>query len=59
MNVFLVKEGMEQGQAVAYRDAGNKKVEENGRNNIRHREIDGVTSELKISDGRMIFAKTK
>ena len=59
MNVFLVKEGKEQGQAVAYLDDGTMIVVENGRHSIGHSAIVVVTSVLQTSAGRMIFAKTK
>ena len=59
MNVFLVKEGKEQGQAVAYLDDGTMIVVENGRHFIGHSAIVVVTSVLQTSAGRMIFAKTK
>ena len=59
MNVFLGKEGKEQGQAVAYLDDGTMIVVENGRHFIGHSAIVVVTSVLQTSAGRMIFAKTK
>ena len=59
MNVFLVKEGKEQGQAVAYLDDGTMIVVENGRHFIGHSAIVVVTSVLQTSAGRMIFAKIK
>lgn len=59
MNVFLVKEGKEQGQAVAYLDDGTMIVVENGRHFIGRSAIVVVTSVLQTSAGRMIFAKTK
>jgi uncharacterized protein YacL len=57
MNVFLVKEGKEPGQAVAYLDDGTMIVVEGGKKLIG-RNIDvSVTTVLQTSAGRMIFAK--
>jgi uncharacterized protein YacL len=59
MNVFLVKEGKEQGQAVAYLDDGTMIVVENGRKLIGQTIDVAVTTVLQTSAGRMIFAKPK
>ncbi len=57
MNVYLVKEGKEQGQAVAYLEDGTMIVVENGRDFIGNSVAVVVTSVLQTSAGRMIFAK--
>lgn len=59
MNVFLVKEGKEQNQAVAYLDDGTMIVVENGKQFIGSSAIIVVTSVLQTVAGRMIFAKVK
>ncbi|MDR1496478.1 MAG: PIN/TRAM domain-containing protein [Clostridiales Family XIII bacterium] len=59
MNVFLVKEGKEQGQAVAYLDDGTMIVIEDGRKLIGQTIDVTVTTVLQTSAGRMIFAKPK
>jgi len=59
MNVFLVKEGKEQNQAVAYLDDGTMIVVENGKQFIGSSVIIVVTSVLQTVAGRMIFAKVK
>jgi uncharacterized protein YacL len=59
ISLFLVKEGKEHGQAVAYLDDGTMIVVEDGRKNIG-KTIDAVvTSVLQTAAGRMIFAKGK
>ena len=57
MILALVKEGKEQGQAVAYLDDGTMIVVEDGRRFIGQTIKVVVTSVLQTSAGRMIFAK--
>ena len=57
MSVYLVKEGKEHNQAVAYLDDGTMIVVENGRPNIGSSIAVIVTSVLQTAAGRMIFAK--
>ena len=59
MNVFLVKEGKEQGQAVAYLDDGTMIVVENGRRSLGSSIPVVVSSVLQTAAGRMIFARAK
>jgi uncharacterized protein YacL len=59
MSVFLVKEGKENNQAVAYLDDGTMIVVEDGRRFIGKTVDAIVTSVLQTSAGRMIFAKPK
>jgi uncharacterized protein YacL len=59
MTVFLVKEGKEQGQAVAYLDDGTMIVVEDGDRKIGTTTDVMVTSVLQTSAGRMIFARLK
>ncbi len=59
MNVFLVKEGKEQNQAVAFLDDGTMIVVEDGRRFIGNNVTTIVTSVLQTAAGRMIFAKAK
>ncbi len=59
INVFLVKEGKEQNQAVAYLDDGTMIVVENGRKAVGSSIPVTVTSVLQTSAGRMIFAKAR
>ncbi|WP_405380556.1 PIN/TRAM domain-containing protein [Phascolarctobacterium sp.] len=59
MNVYLVKEGKEANQAVAYLDDGTMIVVENGRHAIGNSVPVIVTSVLQTAAGRMIFAKAK
>ncbi|MDR0817208.1 MAG: PIN domain nuclease [Clostridiales Family XIII bacterium] len=59
MNVFLVKEGKERAQAVAYLDDGTMIVVEDGRGYIGRSVDVSVTSVLQTSAGRMIFTKVK
>ena len=59
MQLFLVKEGKEQNQAVAYLDDGTMIVVEDGRRFIGQTIETTVTSVLQTSAGRMIFAKPK
>lgn len=57
MNVYLVKEGKEANQAIAYLDDGTMIVVENGRHSIGSSIPVVVTSVLQTAAGRMIFAK--
>ncbi len=59
MTLFLVKEGKESNQAVAYLDDGTMIVVEEGRRYIGHTINVIVTSVLQTAAGRMIFAKPK
>lgn len=59
MNVYLVKEGKEANQAVAYLEDGTMIVVENGRHAIGNSVPVIVTSVLQTAAGRMIFAKAK
>lgn len=59
MQVFLVKEGKENNQAVAYLDDGTMIVVEESRRQIGKTVDVTVTSVLQTSAGRMIFAKLK
>lgn len=59
MNVYLVKEGKEQGQAIAYLDDGTMIVVENGRDDLGNSIPVIVSSVLQTSAGRMIFARAK
>jgi uncharacterized protein YacL len=57
MHVFILKEGKEAGQGVAYLDDGTMIVVEGGRRNIGEEHLVVVTSVLQTAAGRMIFAK--
>ena len=57
ISVYLVKEGKEPGQAVAYLDDGTMIVVENGRKDVGNSVEVVVTSVLQTAAGRMIFAK--
>jgi uncharacterized protein YacL len=59
MTLFLVKEGKETNQAVAYLDDGTMIVVEEGRRYIGQTINVTVTSVLQTAAGRMIFAKPK
>ena len=59
MQVFLVKEGKENNQAIAYLDDGTMIVVEEGKKQIGKTVDVLVTSVLQTSAGRMIFAKIK
>jgi len=59
MQIFLVKEGKENNQGVAYLDDGTMIVVEDGRKHIGKTIGATVTSVLQTSAGRMIFAKPK
>ena len=59
MRVFVLKEGKEPGQGVAYLDDGTMIVVENGRRFINKNVDVAVTSVLQTAAGRMIFTKLK
>jgi uncharacterized protein YacL len=59
MRVFVLKEGKEPGQGVAYLDDGTMIVVENGRKYINKNVEVAVTSVLQTAAGRMIFTKLK
>jgi len=59
MELFLVKEGKESNQAVAYLDDGTIIVVEEGKKFIGQTIDVIVTSVLQTAAGRMIFAKPK
>jgi len=59
MRVFVLKEGKEMGQGVAYLDDGTMIVVENGRKHINKNVDVAVTSVLQTAAGRMIFTKLK
>lgn len=59
MTVYLLKEGKETGQAVAYLDDGTMVVVDNGREYLGMNIDVTVTSVLQTTAGRMIFAKMK
>ncbi|MDP2843973.1 MAG: PIN domain-containing protein, partial [Acetobacterium sp.] len=59
MQIFLVKEGKENNQAIAYLDDGTMIVVEEGRKYIGQTVEVMVTSVLQTSAGRMIFGKPK
>lgn len=57
INVFLLREGKEAGQAIAYFEDGTMIVVDNGRHFIGSSVMAEVTSVLQTSAGRMVFAK--
>jgi uncharacterized protein YacL len=59
MRVFVLKEGKEYNQGVAYLDDGTMVVVENGRKIIGKNAEVMVTSVLQTTAGRMIFSKPK
>jgi uncharacterized protein YacL len=59
MRVFVLKEGKEPGQGVAYLDDGTMIVVENGRRFISKNVEVAVTSVLQTAAGRMIFTRLK
>ncbi|MFF2879289.1 PIN/TRAM domain-containing protein [Gottfriedia sp. NPDC057991] len=59
LTAFVVKEGKEKLQGVAYLDDGTMIVVEDGKESIGKRVDTVVTSVLQTSAGRMIFAKVK
>ena len=59
LTLYLVKEGKEHGQAVAYLDDGTMIVVEDGRGKIGKTVDIAVTSVLQTAAGRMIFGRLK
>ena len=59
MNVYIQREGKEQGQGVAYLDDGTMVVVENGRRFMGKNADVTVTSVLQTTEGRMIFTELK
>jgi uncharacterized protein YacL len=59
IKVFIIKEGKEHNQGVAYLDDGTMIVVDNGRRLIGKNADVTVTSVLQTTAGRMIFTKTK
>ncbi len=59
INVFILKEGKEHNQGVAYLDDGTMVVVENARRLIGKNADVTVTSVLQTTGGRMIFSKLK
>lgn len=57
MTAYLLREGKESGQAIAYLQDGTMIVVEGGRKYIGNKIRIAVTSVLQTSAGRMIFAK--
>jgi uncharacterized protein YacL len=57
LNVFVVKEGKEREQGVAYLDDGTMVVVEEGRRFVGQKVAASVNSVLQTSAGRMVFAK--
>ena len=57
INVFLLREGKEAGQAIAYFEDGTMIVVDNGRRFIGSSVMAEVTAVLQTSAGRMVFAK--
>lgn len=57
MNVFILKEGKEQNQGVAYLDDGTMVVVDNARSRIGRNLDVTVTSVLQTTAGRMIFGR--
>lgn len=59
MTVYLVKEGKENGQAIAYLDDGTMIVVDKGRSMIGQNAVVVVSSVLQTAAGRIIFAQIK
>jgi len=59
MNVYILKEGKEYGQGVAYLDDGTMVVVDDARKHIGQNIEVSVTSVLQTTAGRMIFTKPK
>jgi uncharacterized protein YacL len=59
MRLFVLKEGKEYNQGVAYLDDGTMVVVENGRRSLGKTIDVTVTSVLQTTAGRMIFSKLK
>ncbi|NLN98123.1 MAG: PIN/TRAM domain-containing protein [Eubacteriaceae bacterium] len=58
-NVYLIKEGKESAQAIAYLEDGTMIVVENGRRYLHQNVNVVVSSVLQTAAGRMIFARVK
>lgn len=59
MNVYIIKEGKEYGQGVAYLDDGTMVVVDNARRHVGKNIDVAVTSVLQTTAGRMIFTRLK
>jgi uncharacterized protein YacL len=59
MNVYVLKEGKEYGQGVAYLDDGTMVVIDNARRYLNKHVDVAVTSVLQTTAGRMIFSRLK
>jgi uncharacterized protein YacL len=59
MNVYVMKEGKEYGQGVAYLDDGTMVVVDNARRHLAKNVDVSVTSVLQTTAGRMIFARLR
>ena len=59
MSVFVMKEGKEREQGIAYLDDGGMVVVDDGRRSIGKRVEATVTSIHQTSNGRMIFARAR
>ena len=59
MNVYIVKEGKENNQGIAYLDDGTMIVVDGAKKMVGEAVEVAVTSVLQTSAGRMIFAKLK
>ena len=59
MSVFILKEGKEYGQGIAYLDDGTMVVVDNARKSIGKNVDVSVTSVLQTTAGRMIFTRLK
>jgi uncharacterized protein YacL len=59
MNVYVMKEGKEYGQGVAYLDDGTMVVIDNARKHLGKSIEVAVTSVLQTTAGRMIFTRLK
>jgi len=59
MNVYVLKEGKEYGQGVAYLDDGTMVVIDNARKHLSKHVDVSVTSVLQTTAGRMIFSRLK
>jgi len=59
MNVYIMKEGKEYGQGVAYLDDGTMVVVDNARRHVGKNIDVAVTSVLQTTAGRMIFTRLK
>jgi uncharacterized protein YacL len=59
MNVYVMKEGKEYGQGVAYLDDGTMVVVDNARRHVGKNIDVAVTSVLQTTAGRMIFTRLR